>query len=115
MRAIGWHAWYTDNREFDSKHIAWDDLPSDGLAIVVVFMGDLTPEEEPGTYTQTYHGYDYYWTIPGTPLEVFYAHDDPKGRYPGASVKRGKWMPTEEFEQYAEDARKMKVRPDGDS
>ena len=115
MKAIGWHAWYSDNREFDSKHIDWVDLPDDGLAIVVVFMGEVADDDGDTPYRQVYSGHDFYWTIPGIPLEVFCSDENPKVRYPGALVKRGRWMPTDEYYQYAEEAHNMKVRSNGDS
>ena len=81
---VRWRAYYTEGREFDSTDDDWSDLPSDGVLAVNVYL------ERP--VKQTIYGYDWYFHIPDTDVFGGDDHGDVTERYPGAIIKRGKWI-----------------------
>lgn len=91
-------AWYTEGRVFDGDGFEdWRALPADGVLSVMLWFGDGTRRVEQGN--------DSYFATP----EGIYGHsDDPAGeierRYPGASVKRGKWTTDAEMHRVAAEA-----------
>lgn len=93
-----WRAWYTEGRVFDGQGFEdWLALPDDGVLTVMLWFEDGTRRVEQGN--------DQYWATP----EGIYAHsDDPteeiERRYPGASVKRGKWTTDAEMQRVAAEA-----------
>lgn len=34
---LGWRAWYADGSVYDSREIAWRDLPAEGIQIVMLY------------------------------------------------------------------------------
>lgn len=98
MAVARWRAWYTENRVFDGQGFAdWAELPDDGVLSVMLWFADGTRRVEQGN--------DHYWATP----EGIYAHsDDPldeiERRYPGASVKRGKWTTDAQMQRVAAEA-----------
>ncbi len=103
---IGWRAWYENNQIFDSITTQWKDLPNDGLLAVVIYQKFVRPNGE--RTRRTWSGVDYYWTTPESGLEVFCGDEEPSARYPGAIVKRGKWVPILEMERVNQEAREAK-------
>lgn len=92
-----WRVWYDGGRVFSSEDTAWGDLPADGVQHVAVYLG-------PGRRDMA--GCDYYFKAG----EVIGANNDNPGdiakRYPGASIKRGRYTTDEELERIQVEARK---------
>lgn len=102
MRVIAWKAWYCGGAAFCSKEVDWAELPDDGMLGYVLAFDKLDPQGR--HYTRKNTGKDWYWMSPGMKEHPIYGYsNDPKEeiltRYPGASLKRGKW--TDELEMYA--------------
>ena len=97
-QVIGWRVWYEDSTVYNSKEHHWKDLPNDGLQIVVLYMNKRLKHTK-GWCRCMRSSSDYYWTTLESGLEIFCGDESPTERYPGAVVKRGKWMPITEFEK----------------
>lgn len=94
---IGWRIWYEHNRVFESRTFQWKDLPDDGLIIVILYENKRLKSGK-GHYRRICANKSYYWIVPPNSLDVFYDDENPVERYPGAIVKRGKWVPYAEYE-----------------
>ncbi len=93
MKVIGWRAWYADGAVFDNAKTEWDDLPADGVITIVVYFDQPAPSGAP--LRRILDSSDWYFRAPDGG-DWIYGHnnDDPeetKRRYPGASLKRGRW------------------------
>ena len=91
LRVERWRIWYDDGSVHDGRTLHdWMVLPDDGVLGFVLFYERLAPNGE--HMRRIASGNDYYWAFPGL-LDTVYAHgnEDPHERYPGASVKRGRW------------------------
>lgn len=93
---IGWLAVYAGGSVYTSEDGPWETLPEDGILGVVLCENTRT---EAGAYTrQILSGNDHYFHVPP---DVWGSSDDPadeiRRRYPGAWVKRGKWVSAAEF------------------
>jgi hypothetical protein len=99
MKVLGWVMVYEGLRVYDSREHSWDDLPEDG-----VLDGCVYREGEDGRVTRrTVGGADRYWLLPDG-LTVVHSNDpeeEIRARYPGAQVKRGKWVPDDEMARAA--------------
>ena len=104
---IGWRAWFEKEQIFDSKTHNWENIPDDGVLIIVQYHKIIHPNTKE-RYRRTWSGVDYYWTTPESKLEVFCGDESPIERYPGAVIKRGKWVPVVEMETANEIARNTK-------
>jgi hypothetical protein len=87
---IGWRVWYP-LVSYDSRDLAWDQLPDDDVQVVMLYLADGT--------RSIYSGYDNYFMWNDIPCANNHDADDNARRYPGASVKRGKHMELDAFEQ----------------
>ena len=87
-----WRAYYTEGCRFDSDGYRWRDLPDDGVLGIKLWLDDGQ---------QCIYGFDWYFHIPDTGL--FAGNDDAPdeilARYPGAILKRGQWIPSDEWRQ----------------
>ncbi len=96
MKVIGWHAWYADGSQYDSKDLTWCDLPDDGVVVIYLY--------KEGGYRESMCGFDHYFKAGN----VYGFNNDSikeiKKRYPGASVKKGKWVSHEDMERIQQDA-----------
>jgi hypothetical protein len=92
IKIIGWKAWYED-AEFSSDDTEWGQLPDDGIVIVYHFKSDGRRLELAGD--------DSYFFAPTKSGDVWGSNRETEKqvqeRYPGAIVKRGKWVPLEVF------------------
>ncbi len=85
-----WNAFYTSRRRFTSDDHEWADLPDDGILGVI---------EWAGVQRHAIYGFDWYFHQPETGL-IGGNDDDPEeivARYPGAVLKRGMWLPYDEW------------------
>jgi len=92
---VGWRAWFDNGDVYCSRDTDWKDIPDDGVQYVMDYDAELSSD---GNYRGILSGYDYYWITPESGFEVFGGHEHPGDRYPGAIIKRGKWMPSVKFE-----------------
>lgn len=96
MNIARFRAWYTEGRIFDGESFEdWQALPEDGVLTVMLWHPDGTRRVEQGN--------DFYFATP----DGVYGHNDQpdnEDRYPGASVKRGKWTTDAEMERVATEA-----------
>src|SRR5690348_5992396 len=102
MTVIGWRAWYFDGSDYTSREIAWYDLPADGVVAVRVYFDQQAPDGSPLSRIMLGGNCDYYFCAPGPQGPIYGHSNDPpeemEARYPGASIKRGKW--TDETTMY---------------
>lgn len=90
---IGWRVWYADGASYSSADISWDVLPDDGVIVLVLYEDFFGPDGKPRREIQS--GADYYFCAPGAHGMIYgfnaLGPDVIRKRYPGASVKSGKW------------------------
>lgn len=92
FKVIGWRVWY-EGVVHDSRATRWEDLPADGVQVVMLY-------HEGGT-RRVMQGNDFYWRW-RSDFGMVYAHGDERpeeARYPGASVLRGKWTSDENLKR----------------
>lgn len=91
-----WRAFYDDDRVFNSEDTEWKDLPYDGVQLVTVYL----PQGE-----RHISGQDYYFKAG----DVIGGNSDPpsttRKRYPGVSIKRGRWTSDERMAEIKRRAR----------
>lgn len=102
MKVIGWRAWYAGGRKYSSKSSTWEELPKDGVIQIYLFMDERNKSSRM-PYRRGMAGSDYYWHVPGE--DVYGAcNADEMGpneillRYPGALIKKGKWVSEQEYD-----------------
>jgi hypothetical protein len=92
---VGWRAWYTDGRVFDSAATRWEDLPEHGVLVVLLY-------HRTRPYSRTMSGRSLYWREV-TPKGSIYACDEtadaiiPKEVRQANCVKYGKWVTDNEM------------------
>jgi len=107
-RIVGWRAWYTGGRTFDSTTTRWPDLPTEG-ALVFVLYSRTRP------YRRVMVGVSLYWH---DPVSQVYGCDNaadaiiPDKLRDGGWVKRGKWVADAEFRPVVDEAMDAKDAPD---
>lgn len=115
MRILGWAAWVdteTGTEIYSSKEIDWADLPDDGIIYIMLYKDEGSGLEEnlnQYTHTESQAGYNHYFNAPHhSGLPIYGSNNDPEEvileRYPGASIKKGKWVPHEYYERIATNA-----------
>lgn len=90
---LGWRAYYTNNRIYDSARNTWAELPAEGVLLVVEFRV---------TGRTIYSGGDWYWLYDGT---FGYRKAAPWGDHAPkpdhiaclSCIKRGVGVPDDEF------------------
>lgn len=97
MRCIGWKAWYTGGRKFDSSRTAWADLPDDGALAIVIYFDERSADRLPQRRIMT--GSDYYFRDGDIYGQNNETAEDNRRRYPNASFKRGKWTTDDEMQR----------------
>lgn len=90
MKVVGWMVWMDTQAIYDSRIHKWEDVPDDGIGIMVTY--------KEGGYREIFQGHDHYFHAPGGVIGL---NDDTveeiKARYPGAIVKKGIWLESEAF------------------
>ena len=107
---VKWAAWVdtkTEVKIFNSKDNEWSDIPDDGILGIWLYKGgDI---ETNLVYREEMTGTDHYWRVPHRDGYTYGSSNDSvkliKKRYPGAEIKKGKWVPWETFQKYQKDAR----------
>ena len=103
MRVIGWKAWYTEQRKFDSRQTAWADLPDDGVLLLMLYFDSRDGQKRPKRMIMS--GNDYYFSD-GDQL-FGSSNQDPdaiRERYPTCAVKQGKWTTYPDIERVNSEA-----------
>jgi hypothetical protein len=98
MEVAGWRVWYIGKNVCEGRTFEqWERLLADGVLFVKLYYDEKTSAGIPLALNLS--GDDWYWQ---TPDGVFGSSNDPhaeiKKRYPGASIKRGKWGTVEEMD-----------------
>lgn len=92
---VGWRAWYTEGRVYDSSSSRWEDMPHVGVVAIVVY-------HRTRPYRRIMVGGSLYW-IKDTPKGVAYCMDDHRDAliapedWERHHVKRGLWVTDEEY------------------
>ena len=88
-----WSAWYSETERYDSETTEWNDLPAEGLQVVIVYRD---------SGRSIYDGADWYWLHNG---ELNYAASGEWGSWKdrpmvscSSCIKQGTRLPDEEFE-----------------
>lgn len=94
MKVIGWRAWYADESRYDSKATRWEDLPDDGVLVVVLYFDENRPDGKP--LRRINSGVDWYFRAKGLKGFIYGQNNDTpeenKKRYgDDILLKRGKW------------------------
>lgn len=98
MKVKGLRAWYADGSVHTAPPGHWAALPDDGVLAIVLYFDETTPAGLP--LRRIMSGHDFYFKAPGPGGEIYgESHSqriteptaDILRRYPGASVKYGKW------------------------
>lgn len=119
MRILGWAAWFDTSsgvEVFSSKDTAWEDLPDDGVIYIMLYKDEGDGQEanlnaDRYTHREGMCGIDQYFMAPHhSGFPVYGSNNDTKeeieSRYPGAIIKRGKWVPAEVFRRVDMEAMK---------
>jgi hypothetical protein len=107
-RIIGWRAWYTGGRTFDSATTEWEDLPDDGVVLIMLYQD--VRDSSNFFLRRGMSGADYYFKSGDIYGSGFHDDEIPR-RYPGASIKRGKWTTEEEMYAVTEEANRERFVP----
>jgi len=84
LPVILWRVWMTDGRIFQSSEHAWSDVPDTGVAALVTY-------EDPAPNRSYRYGIDEYSLTEFSDRMAVFPVD-------GDQVKRGAWMPDDEWE-----------------
>ena len=99
MKVVGWRAYYEGRRVYDSHYTTWADLPADGFVEAYLY--------KEGGYREQMAGMDHYFYVADTDVYGYSndAVDEIESRYPGADIKKGKWVSSEEMAEIQETAK----------
>lgn len=109
MKVIGWRVWYGDDSKYDSKNTRWEDLPDDGVVVVMLYFDNKT--------RRIMDGSDWYFRAKHKSGDFIYGEnsDSPeenRKRYgKGISLKRGQWTTEKIMYALQEEAMKTKDCP----
>jgi hypothetical protein len=101
-KMTGWRVFYDGGRVYDSRTHSWARMPKDGVQIVVVYRDQGY---------RTIEGCDLYFKagdVIGGSVCPFDTPETIKKRYPGASVKLGRWTSDEELTRLQAEAREAR-------
>lgn len=90
---VGWRAWYTEGREFNSDEHRWEDLPAEGVLVFCLYYRQIPKRRFMLGVTLYWHDSE----------KGIYACDNvpdarlPEG-FPAEMVKEGRWTTDNEFE-----------------
>lgn len=91
---VGWRAWYTGGRVYSSAETCWEDLPANGVLVVLAY-------ERTRPYRRLLSGASLYWrNADGSFDQWGYSPsvaDDPP-EFDGVRVKGGDWTTTAEWQ-----------------
>lgn len=97
LTVVGWRAWYSGGRTFDSVTTTWSELPADGALYFLLY-------HRTRPYCRSMCGRSLYWQEP-TANGPIYAYDDSadaiisQETWQANRVKRGKWVTDNEMQE----------------
>lgn len=107
MKVIGWRVWIDSNRIYDSREHTWKDVLNDGIILMYTYKA--------GGYREGFSGHDHYFQAPHPEGVIYGCNDDSTEeieiRYPGAVIKKGKWVPSEVMARIQKEAIEYKWQP----
>ena len=92
LPATGWEVFYNNGKTYSSKQRAWEDIPMDGVVVVLMWHDYHVPLCRQKTILT---GSDYYYYV--TP-ELWGCTND-YGIVKGKDYKRGVWIENERMEE----------------
>jgi hypothetical protein len=105
-RVAGYVVWYADGSSCSSRNKSWDQMPADGVLMVMLYFDKFTAGNK--RYAEVQQGHEHYFRMPdGSDWIHGYSNDsagDIQKRYPGAIVKRGKWASNGRYAKLIEQA-----------
>jgi hypothetical protein len=110
VRILGWAAWV--DTETGTEIYSSADLPDDGIIYLMLYKDEGDGQEENVNryiYKESLDGVDHYFKAPHhSGIPIYASNNEPveaiMERYPGAVIKKGKWVPHEYFERIRLDA-----------
>ncbi len=108
---LGWSVWIDTPEgvdQLESRATAWADVPDDGIIYKMLYKNDgdgLEENQNPNLVSrrESMVGVDHYFEAPHADGTIYGSSNDPAAeiveRYPGAIIKRGKWVPLETFDK----------------
>lgn len=104
MKVIGWRVWVDGGLTFESRWHRWEEVGNDGIIKMYIY-------KEEG-YREGFGGHDHYFHAPHSEGTIYGCNNDSveeiEKRYPGAVVKKGKWVPPEVMERIDREAAEYK-------
>ena len=94
MKVIGWRVWYADGSKYDSASTRWENLPGDGVLVIMLYFDNKT--------RRIMDGSDWFFRVRHESGEFIYGEnndslEENQKRYgESISLKRGQWT-TENF------------------
>ena len=102
---VGWRVWYTEGRKYDSKDTYWEQLPSSGVILFVLYQREKERR-------RLMLGVSLYWKD-----GEIYACDNAadaiiRNGLPPECIKRGKWVTDGEYGDALKQASLAVLAPD---
>lgn len=107
VKTLGWVVWvdsFDSIVRYSSKDVAWADVPDDGIVYKMLYkdVDDGTDRQlNPPNSREAMIGVDNYFEAPHRDGTIYGSGNESiesiQARYPGAVVKKGKWVPSETF------------------
>lgn len=94
---LGWRAWYDTGDVYCSRSNNWKDIPDDGVIAVVVYLSRDNSIEKRILESSWYIFVDQDSRSPIIYGSEDIIKDDVYARYPGCSIKRGKFTDDDMF------------------
>jgi hypothetical protein len=104
---VGWRAWYSGGKEYNSKEHRWQELPSAGVLMFVLY-------QKTRPYRRVMVGVSFYWHVPDKDI---YACDNAEdAQIPvdldASFIKRGEWVDDPQYNAALEKATATLLAPD---
>jgi len=112
LPVVGWRAWYTDNRIWDSAHTKWEDLPPRGIIAIMLYC-------DPRPYRQIMTSATCYWRDADGGFHSWgWADEDPADApihhedIQAGRLKIGVWVSDAEMARVSHEAWEAHIAPD---
>lgn len=109
MKVIGWRTWYADGKKYNSKDMRWNDLPDDGVLVIMLYFDNKT--------RRIMDGSSWYFRVKDKSGGFIYGENDDspeenRKRYgESISLKRGKWTTEKIMQDFQKEAMDAKECP----
>lgn len=102
---VGWRAWYTGGRKFDSSTSRWEDLPPEGVLLFCLYQRERKRR-------RLMLGVTLYWKDGEIYACDNTADADIRPDLPAECIKRGKWATDAEYQTALGEAAAAQDAPD---